>query len=403
MKLKLAIIFLIIGTIACSNKKKDIEEEEVKTETTKYFKVDDFAMGVDLSYVNQIEDHGGVYKDSGKVRDPFKIMKDHGANIVRVRLWHNPTWIRTVYNNNQKTLYSGYNDVLKTIQRAKSLGLAVNLDIHYSDTWADPGKQTPPVAWANITNLQTLKDSVYNYTYKILDNLNSKGLMPEMVQIGNETNCGLMMTGLKTAFPNLDGCKDNWQNLGSILNSGIKAVRDVAAKSTIKPKIALHIADPKNVEWWFGKITSSAAVNDFDIIGISYYPLWHTTISFENVPALILKLKDTFKKKVMIMETAYPWTNEFADNYNNQFGSQTPLAGYPFSKDGQFKFMTDLTQYIINAGGDGVMYWEPAWITSQMKDSWGTGSSWENCTFFDFTGNTISSIDWMRHVYKMPK
>lgn len=401
MKTNLLLVVLFFLIFSC--KDKPATQEEPPEPKTHLFTHDEFAMGVDLSYVNQIEDHGGVYRDSSKVRDPILIMKGHGANMVRVRLWHNPTWVRDVYGNNTTPLYSGLIDAMKTIQRAKALGLAVNLDLHYSDIWADPGNQKPPVAWENITSLQVLKDSVYNYTFSVLSKLNAKGLMPEMVQIGNETNCGMMMTGTKTGFPNLDGCNNHWQELGVVINSGIKAVRDVSAQSTIKTKIALHVADPKNVDWWFGKITTSAAVTDFDIIGMSYYPIWHTTVAFSNLPALITKLKTTYNKKIMILETAYPFTTEAYDSYNNQFGAQTPLTGYPFTKEGQAKFLVDLTQNMLNAGGSGVMYWEPAWISSQMKDSWGPGSSWENCTFFDFSGNTLPSIEYMRYSYNLPK
>ncbi len=403
MKNSFLLAFILFLSLACTDKKPVVEEEPQEEQHTGPFTPDEFVMGVDLSYVNQVEDHEGVYRDSSKVRDPFRIMKNHGGNMVRVRLWHNPVWVRTVYNNQQKTLYSGLADAVKTIQRAKALGMAVNLDFHYSDSWADPAKQVPPAAWGNITSLQVLKDSVYNYTFSVLNKLNKLGLMPEMVQIGNETNCGLMMTGPKTGFPNLNGCSEKWQDLGAVINSGIKAVRDVAAQSSVKTKIALHVADPKNVEWWVGKITTSAAVTDFDIIGMSYYPLWHTTIGFGNLPDLISKLKSTFSKKVMILETAYPWTTEYADSYNNQFGSQSPLIGYPFSKEGQTQYMTNLCQNVLNAGGSGVFYWEPAWISSQVKDLWGTGSSWENCTFFDFSGNVLPVIDYMRSTYILQK
>jgi len=398
MKTYFGIIILLFLTLSC--KKNTVTPVDQKP-TYHLFTPDVFAMGVDLSYANQIEDHGGIYRDSSAVRDLFRIMKDHGANMVRVRLWNNPQWVKTVYGSNQTPLYSGFDDVLKTIQRAKTLGLAVNLTFHYSDYWADPGTQNPPVAWENITSLQVLKDSIYNYTYLVLSKLNAKGLMPEMVQIGNETNCGLMMTGTKAGFPDLNGCNNHWQDLGLVINSAIKAVRDVSAQSTIKTKIALHVADPKNVDWWFGQITTSGAVSDFDIIGISYYPLWHTIVAFGEIPALITKLKNSYNKKVMILETSYPWTTDNFDSYSNQFGSQMPLTGYAFTKEGQAKYLIDLTQKMITAGGSGVMYWEPDWISSQMKDQWGTGSSMENCAFFDFNGNTISPIDYMRYMYNL--
>lgn len=398
MKPYFGIIILLFLTLSC--KKNTVTPVDQKP-TYHLFTPDVFAMGVDLSYANQIEDHGGLYRDSSAVRDLFRIMKDHGANMVRVRLWNNPQWIKTVYGSDQTPLYSGFDDVLKTIQRAKTLGLAVNLTFHYSDSWADPGTQKPPVAWENITSLQVLKDSIYNYTYLVLSKLNAKGLMPEMVQIGNETNCGLMMTGTKTGFPNLDGCNNHWQDLGSVINSAIKAVRDVSAQSSIKIKIALHISDPKNVDWWFGQITTSGGVSNFDIVGMSYYPLWHTTIAFGDMPALITKLKNSYNKKVMILETNYPWSTDNFDSYGNQFGGQTPLTGYTFTKEGQAKYLIDLTQKMITAGGSGVMYWEPDWISSQLKDPWGTGSSMENCAFFDFNGNAVSAIDYMRYIYNL--
>jgi arabinogalactan endo-1,4-beta-galactosidase len=368
------------------------------------YTVDKFCMGADLSYVNQILDHSGVYKDSNEVRDPYRIFKEHGANLVRVRLWHTPDWTKTVYTPAGTQMYNDLADAEKTIKKAKDLGMAVNLDFHYSDTWADPAKQNPPKAWVDIKDTATLRDSVYNYTFKVLSYLNSKGLMPEMVQIGNEINQGMLSTNLPTGFPNVNVYSPNnkWKEQGVMLNAGIRAVRAVAASSAIKSKIILHVADPKNVDWWFTNIISNGKVTDFDVVGFSYYPLWHTTVSFDNLGAQITNFKTKFNRKVMILETAYPWTTSGVDSYSNQFGSETPLTGYPFTMEGQYNFMVALTQKVISAGGSGVMYWEPAWITSQMKDLWGTGSSWENVTFFDFNGNTQKGINFMNYKYSFP-
>ena len=99
------------------------------------------------------------------------------------------------------------------------------------------------------------------------------------------------------------------------------------------------------------------------------------------------------------METAYPWTTDAADSYTNSFGEQAPLPSYPFTKEGQAAYLKDLTQKVMDAGGKGIMYWEPAWISSQLRDSWGQGSSWENCTFFDFNGNFLPSINYMTREY----
>jgi arabinogalactan endo-1,4-beta-galactosidase len=399
----ISMIVLIMICSFCKKENKPVpkppEEEE---DTVTIYGLDQFCMGADLSYVNQILDHGGLYRDSGQVRDPFRIFREHGANLIRVRLWHNPAWTKTVYTPPAQEMYSDLADVEKTIKKAKDLGMTVNLDFHYSDTWADPGKQIPPAAWADITDTIVLKDSIYQYTYKTLAYLNNKGLMPEMVQIGNEINCGLFISATQGTFPSLNCCNGKWKELGAIINSGIRAVRDAAVSSSIKPKVLLHVADPKNVQWWFDNIISQAKVTDFDVVGFSYYPLWHTTVPFSDLGNQVSTFKSRYNRKVMILEVAYPWTAANADSYNNGFGSQTPLAGFPFTIDGQYNFMVAITQKVITAGGSGVIYWEPAWITSQMQDLWGTGSSFENATFFDFDGNTQKGINYMNYKYIFP-
>jgi arabinogalactan endo-1,4-beta-galactosidase len=397
---RILIYFLsvLIIAVACkkdNSQKTDSNHHNGHTKEIKKYSFQEFCMGADLSFVNQVEDHGGIYRDSAEVRDPFRIMNDHGANLVRVRLWHHPVWIRDAYNDPGMQLYSDLYDVEKTVRRAKEKGMYVNLDIHYSDFWADPGRQDPPAAWSQITDLDVLKDSVYNYTSFVLQYLDNKGLMPEMVQIGNETNCGMLCTNTGADFPKLNGCNSYWAALGEVFNAAIAAVRSLNHNTLI----ALHVADPKNIVWWYDHMITNGQVTDFDIVGFSYYPQWHTTISFDDLQALVTSLKAKYQRKVMILETGYPWTVNNADNYANMLGGQASLPGFPFTKEGQYNFLVELTQRMINAGASGVMYWEPAWISSQMKDPWGTGSSYDNCTFFDFQGNTIKGIDFMNYQY----
>jgi arabinogalactan endo-1,4-beta-galactosidase len=399
MKISVILLTVILFFVSCTKEKNN----DSGTDGSKiFYSPYQFVMGDDLSYVNQIEDHGGVYKDSGIVRDPYQIFKNHGANTIRLRLWHTPNWTKEVYGTAGTQLYSDLLDVEKSIRRAKNLGMAVCLDIHYSDTWADPGNQSPPEAWKDIADIGILKDSVYQYTFKTLSYYSSKSLMPEMVQIGNEINCGMLITGTLQGFPELNVCDGNWKNLGEILNEGIRAVRDVSSLADKEVEVILHVADPKNVEWWFDNITTTGGVSDFDVVGFSYYPLWHSTIAYYNITTIVAEVKVRYNKKVMILETAYPWTKENADSYGNLFGSQNPVSGFPFTKEGQKAFLTDITQQMISVGLSAIFYWEPAWITSQMKDPWGTGSSWDNCTFFDFEGNTLPSIDYMTYPYLFP-
>jgi arabinogalactan endo-1,4-beta-galactosidase len=348
---------------------------------------DKFSMGADLSYVNEIQDAGGVYKDSNVVKDPFVIFKNHGTNTVRVRLWHNPTWKLAVANNK---LYSDLYDVEKTIKRAKAAGMAVNLDIHYSDDWADPAQQVVPAAWKNAT-ATTIKDSIYNYTLGVLNYLKSKNLTPEMVQIGNENNNGMV-------HPFGKPVSGNYKNFADLVNSGIKAVRDFSVNSTIKPQIIIHVAQLQNADWWTNSVITVGGVTDFDIIGLSHYAKWSTVTTMEGIGTVIKNLKTKYNKKVMIVETAFPWTTQNADNYTNIIGEGN--GTYGVSQTEHLRYMKDLTQTVITAGGTGIMYWEPAWITSSMKDRWGIGSSWENNAYFDFSGNALPIFDWMVFDYK---
>ena len=359
------------------------------TPTPPAYAWDKFSMGADLSYVNQIEYNGGIYRDSGAVKDPFFIFKKHGCNTVRVRLWNNPTWYSSITGGK---LYSDLKDVEKTIKRAKDQGLAVNLDLHYSDDWADPSNQKIPAAWQNLA-IDVLKDSVYNYTFSVLTYLKSKNLTPEMIQIGNEINTGMMHPTGKIQ-------NNNFVNCGILINSGVKAVRDFSKNSTIKPQVIIHVAQLQNAEWWVKGITGNGGVSDFDIIGLSHYSRWSTITSMDEIGKIIATLRTTYSRKVMIVETAFPWSDQGADNYNNQISSNANATSYNLTQEDQKRYLQDLTQTVITAGGSGIQYWEPAWITSPMQDRWGKGSSWENCALFDFKGNAIQGMDFMKPIYK---
>lgn len=381
--LYLFLIFIIIS--ACSSK-KDNTNEIPNTATPITW--DKFSFGADLSYVNEIEDFGGKYKDSS-LTDPFIIFKKYGCNTIRVRLWHNPSWKKSITGGK---MYSDFNDVKKTISRAKAAGMAVNLNLHYSDDWADPQKQDLPEAWKNLT-FNVLQDSIYRYTSEVLNSLAKENLIPEMIQVGNENNIGVL-------HPHGKITGNNFENFGKLINNGIKAVRDFSKTAAIKPKIILHVAQMQHAEWWVKGITSSGNLTDFDIIGISHYSKWTEVHSMSGIAAIIQNLKNTYGRKVMIVETAYPWTNQNADTYNNIIDGNVGESGYTVSKSEQLRYLKDLTQTVISAGGSGVQYWEPAWITSNMKDRWGKGSSWENCALFDFQGNAIEGIKFMNQTYK---
>ena len=120
----------------------------------------------------------------------------------------------------------------------------------------------------------------------------------------------------------------------------------------------------------------------------------------DEIGKIIATLRTTYSRKVMVVETAFPWTDQGADSYNNQISSNANATSYNLTQEDQKRYLQDLTQTVITAGGSGIQYWEPAWITSPMQDRWGKGSSWENCALFDFKGNAIQGMDFMNPIYK---
>ena len=395
MSKSFSIIFTLLCFIACGSCKKMTVETPKPTPVTPLasalntYAPDKFVMGSDLSYANQVEDYGGVFKDSGKVKDVFRLFKERGNNLVRVRLWHSPTWTAGINNGKQ---YSDLQDVEKTIRRAKAEGMHVNLDVHYSDTWADPSKQGIPKAWEGLS-LAVLKDSVYQYTFKTLKYLESRNLTPEMIQIGNENNGGML-------WPLGKIVNNDFKNFADLLKSGIQAVRDFSKTAAIKPQIVLHCAQLDGAEWWSDGVITKGGVTDFDIIGLSHYYKWAKINTMADIGKTIAALKTKYGKKVMIVETAFSWTSADGDGYGNIMSTNTSVETYPISQAGQLQYMRDLTQTVISAGGSGIQYWEPAWISSNMKDLWGKGSSWDNNTLFDFSGNALPAFEFMTAVYK---
>lgn len=338
--------------------------------------------GADLSYVNEMRDCGATYSYGG-LSDPYAIFAKAGTNLVRVRLWVNATW----------THYSNLPDVEKTIAAAKANGMKVLLDFHYSDDWADGDKQIVPAAWAKLDDDAQVK-ALYQYTLDTLNALKAKGLMPEMVQVGNETNGEILRPGPEKGLP------INWQRNARLFNAGIKAVHDAAADSAIKPEIMLHIAQPENLEPWFDAATK-AGVTGYDIIGMSYYSKW----SKDDLSALaktIRRVHAKFGKEVVVVETGYAFTDAYNDNAPNLLGSDSALKGYPVSPEGQARYMHDLMQTTLDAGGSGVVYWEPAWVSTKCRTRWARGSDWENAAFFDFHGKALPALTWPKASYVLP-
>ncbi|MBX3066282.1 MAG: arabinogalactan endo-1,4-beta-galactosidase [Anaerolineae bacterium] len=376
-KLRLLLSSLLIFTFLLSSQPTKAADPSTTT----------FYRGVDLSYVNEMEDCGATYRVNGEPRDPYQLFADYGANLVRVRLWHSPTW----------TKYSTLDDVIRSLKRAKALGLDTLLDFHNSDTWADPSKQIIPAAWANITDVDELAQTLHDYIYDTLMQLDSLDLLPTIVQVGNEINSEILRPENSSGYP------INWQRNATLINAGIRGVRDAAAKAGSPIRVMLHIAQPEEVEGWLLAATE-AGVSDFDIVGVSYYKAWSSN-TIKTVGNVINKLTNRFGKDVLIAETGYPWTlesvSESASNIPNQ---DFLLDGYPATPEGQKQYLIDLTQTVFASGGIGVIYWEPAWVSTRCHTLWGQGSHWENATFFDFKHNNevLPAIEFLNFDYTYP-
>ena len=383
MKIKFLLIILsMILAISCSSQVTDnprtdddpvIEDPIDDNETTVEF----FYYGADLSYVNEMEDCGATYKDlDNATKDPYKIFAEAGTNLVRLRLWHNPTW----------TDYSNYNDVKKSIKRAKAEGMQVLLDFHYSNTWTDPSKQEIPEAWVSqIDNTEALGNLLYDYTYNTLNDLANANLLPEIVQVGNEINPMILQQG-DIQWP------IDWTRNASLINKGIKAVRDISSKKNNEIGVMLHIAQPENGLWWFEQATE-AGVTDYDWIGLSYYPIW-SDYTLSNVANPLKTLVDTYNKRLMIVETAYPFTLENADAANNILGEDALISGYPATQQGQLDYLNTLKKRILEAGGEGLIYWEPAWVSTNCFTLWAQGSHWDNATLFDHSNKATEGLNF---------
>lgn len=345
--------------------------------------------GVDLSYLNEMEDCGEVFTENNIPKDVYEIFADHSSNLIRLRLWHTPAWQDNINRGNR---YSDYADVKKSMQRAKAAGMDVLLDFHLSDIWTDPGHQVVPAAWsAVVNNLNVLQDSLYNYVYKTLTDLEAEGLLPAMVQIGNETNKGILLS----QAVNDAGWSLDWSRNAALFNRAIEAVRDVESNANKSIKVMLHIADPKHADWYTSNFISNG-VTDFEVVGISYYHQFHGENSIPQVGGIVADLIQDHGKEVMIVEAGYPWTASWDDNANNIISMSHPNYA-PLSPMQQERWLTDLSAAVINNGGSGVIYWEPAWVSSSCSTQWAQGSHYENATFFDFQNNVHADggIKWL--------
>ncbi|MBP2630559.1 MAG: glycosyl hydrolase 53 domain protein [Firmicutes bacterium] len=346
----------------------------------------DFMKGADVSMIKEIELKGGKFYDQGVEKDCLDILQEHGINWVRLRIWNNPIV-------NGVEVGGGNTDETKALEiaaRAKAKGMKVLIDFHYSDFWADPGKQNKPAAWANH-NAKQLEKDVYTYTSKVMKDFAAKGIEPDMVQIGNELNNGMLWPEGKTTSP------EGYKNLANMIRQGLKAVRDNDPDKSVK--LMVHLAnggDNALYRSFFDSLIIENKVNDFDVIGLSYYPFWHGKM--EQLENNMNDVSTRYNKDVVVVETAMGFTNDGFDAQKNCYGpNEEHLGGYKSSVQGQatgIRNIMEAVSKVNNKRGLGVFYWEPDWIpTPGVGWKHGEGNEWENLAMFDFKGNALESLD----------
>ena len=336
-----------------------------------------FTGGADLSYVNTIVQNEGIYRDvSGNIVEPFEYFSSRGTQMVRLRLWHTPENIIDFCGNPISSC--NLNDVLSAAQKIETLGMGLNISIHFGDYFNDPGWQLMPAAWIGLTH-QILIDSIYQYTYDILEALRLQNTIPEIVSIGNETTWG---------FIDDPGTTDGWTwpEDADKFNAAFNAIDNFNQTWSYNIKKAVHVTEG-SAEWIIQEFYLNG-ISNYDMIGLSYYPFFSSETDLEELGLLISQLINTYDKELMIFETGFVWSeNGWADNYANFMNNNGNVLNYPSSRQGQKDFLSDLSLTVYENGGSGIIYWEPAWISSAMCDKWGQGSSYENVTFFDFENN----------------
>ena len=370
---------------------------------------EDFIRGVDIGSIIAQENSGVTYYNwDGVEQDIFQTLAEAGVNLVRIRIWNDP------FDENGNGFGGGNNDVEAAIEigrRATEQGMGVQLNFHYSDFWADPGKQQSPRAWMGM-NLEERAEALHNFTYDSVRKITDAGVDVWQVQIGNETN---------SAMAGVSG----WNNMIPLFRAGSEAVRAIDEEI----QIVIHFTNPENPGHFMNAAQQLATAGiDYDVFGASYYAFWHG--SLDNLTTVLSNVANTFDVDVMVVETSYVHTIEDGDGHANVVPNDTQTLDYPISVQGQVNAVRDVFQAVADVGsrGLGVIYWEPAWIpvgpASEVANNrllwelhgsgwassfaavydpydagvWYGGSAWDNQALFDFNGHPLASLNIFNYI-----
>lgn len=359
----------------------------------------EFIKGFDVSTLPEVERLGGRFYDKSEEKDALQILKSYHGNWLRIRVWNHP------YTEQGEPYGAGNCDVENMIslaKRAKKTGMNWLLCLHYSDFWADPGKQYPPKAWENMS-AEELEKAVYDYTKEVLEMCRREDVLPAMVQVGNELSNGLLWPVAK--WPAFD-------NIAKIVKAGVRAVREISSEI----KVMLHLDNGGNrtlYKEWFDNF--KARGGDWDVIGLSYYPFWHGGL--KELKENLHYCAERYEKELVIAEVSMGYTMENYASYEKLSEEERKGAAtrqelvdkvpFPMTRDGQADFILEvmkLLKEVPQNRGKGFFWWEPAWIPvagigwankpgwEYVREQGPGGNEWANQALFDYNGNMLPAL-----------
>ena len=321
-----------------------------------------FIVGADMSHLAFFESKGKVYKDGGVTTNALAILQKYGVTCVRLRLFTSSAAQAAA------DPYDYINNLDYTVplaQRVKNAGLQFCLDFHYSDTWADPGHQSIPSSWTNLS-FSALVQQMYSYNSNTIAAFRAAGAMPDYVQVGNEINSGMLWPYGEVGSPS-----NNWSQLAQLMNAAVQGIQ-AASAGTSMPKIIVHLGsggDWGATEWFFDNLTAQGV--PFDIIGLSYYPFWGGPLA--NLSNCLNNAANSYHKPVVVAETAFPWNNTYWT---------TSINGIMPSVTGQVQYVVALAPIVkgVSGGfGAGVFWWGTEYqAVNGVKEAGFNTASWFN-------------------------
>jgi arabinogalactan endo-1,4-beta-galactosidase len=390
----------VVGGQATIGFYQDADATDCEAGSAKFTRDDlqyQFLKGGDATEVTRSEASGALYRETdGTPADPFVILKNHGYNMVRLRLYNDPG-NPDFSPSNQMPPYAGPADILALAKRAKAQGMMIELTFHYSDYWTNAGTQCLPHDWANLTAFADVKAAMANFTQDFMAQMAAQETTPEYVSIGNETNAGLLypfgcayVLQASPYCPTETCSAANWSQLGQLYGAAYDAVKAVSPSTQVIIHLAYDngagpAAAASSFNSYFNKIAQNGG--KFDIKGLTYYPFWSRQTVSNLVSMVNLATAAPDAKPVIIMESGYNWNPTRQNGTLGQLTDDGPEP-YPSTRQGQKDFLLDLYAGIKNVNGGrciGNLYWDPTNII--------TNSQVSNTAMFDFSGKALPALD----------